>query len=93
MLDSRHDGFKFFFNLYTGQWCALLGLSNLAKKLLCFPLSGDCFLLTRKSLSDQSGYNDFDNGTITGPGLFIIFTGAEPSDLWVADGCHKNGDM
>ena len=57
---------------------------------LYLPVSGGRFLLTGKDCPAQVGHNDFDHRQGTGPGFFVIVTGAEPANLWVCDGSHKH---
>lgn len=59
-------------------------------EFLHFPICGCRFLFTGPDFPAQCDQKDFYDKTITEPGFFIIATGAEPSQLWVAGGSYKN---
>ena len=77
-------------DVYVGQLCAIVELRSMNDRDLYLPVSGGQFLLTGKDYPAQVGHNDFDHRQGTGPGFFVIVTGAEPANLWVCDGSHKH---
>lgn len=57
---------------------------------LNFPVSGGRLLVTWKDCPAQFGPNDFKHNKRTVPGFLIIATGAQPSELWIADVFHQH---
>lgn len=93
MMKRCLDRFRFFWDIYLGQLCEILGLSTLVEELLSLSISDGRLLLTANYFPTQSCQNNFDNDKHTGSGFFIIVTGAETSDFRVAAGSHKNVEM
>ena len=79
-----------FLDVYIGQLCSLVGLHTLTRGRLLLPVTGGRFLVTGQNCPPQDGHNDFNHEDPAGPGFFIIVTGSDPCNLWIADGSHKN---
>lgn len=82
-----------FLDLYMGQLCSLICFNQLTKDRLIFSKSSGCSLFTWWGCSEQCGHNHFDHNDRAGPKLIMIDIGAESSQLWVANGSHKNVHM
>lgn len=80
--------YMYFYDIYLGQLCSLVGLHSLLQQRLFISKSGGRFLVTGENCLAQCGHNDFDHRQPTGPGFFTIATGSGPCTLWVAGGSH-----
>lgn len=93
MMKSWLGWLRCFFDLYIGQLCSLIGFNLLTTGRLSFQKSSGRFLVTGRNSPPQCGHKDFDQNEGSRSGFFIIATGAESSELWVADGSYKNFNM
>lgn len=70
-----------------------LNLQTLNTRKLYFPATGGRFLVTGKDCPAQTGHNDFEHTKESGPGFFVITTGFQAANLWVADGSNKGVNL
>lgn len=90
IMKSLLGWFRFLFEFYVGRLCSLIGLHQLTTEGLSFPKSGGRLLVKGKYCPSHCVQNYFSDNNGTGPGFFIIATGAESSQFCVADWSHKN---
>lgn len=85
LTESGISRFRYFYDLYVGQSCFLIGLHQLLPERLFMIIFGCRFIFTCENCLAQFRNEDVRNEMGTEKRLFVIATAAYETGLWVSD--------